>query len=208
MRISKLVFILLPALILLACVPALAQDSSAFNPIKAQTAYVFIDGSNLFNKLREANIQLLNLYAIIKQVVSPRELVRAYLYTIEDKLQKALALHGPDFCKDIRVVHGISIQTPKGVREKAVDAMLVADLVYHAAQKNCDFALVVAHDQDYVRALQRVEDFGCRTGVLALCEPAPQLLQEACDKYIFRDIQSLIQSNMAKKLQGPSAPVT
>jgi hypothetical protein len=45
--------------------------------------------------------------------------VRAYLYTIEDRFQKALALHGPDFCKDIRVVYGITVQTPKGLREKA-----------------------------------------------------------------------------------------
>jgi uncharacterized LabA/DUF88 family protein len=206
MKLRKLTFVLLPALILLACTPALGQDSSVFNPIKAQTAYVFIDGSNLFHKLREANIQLLNLYAVIRQAVHPRELVRAYLYTIEERLQKALVTHGPDFCKDIRVVHGISIQTPKGVREKAVDAMLVADLVYHAAQKNCDYALVVAYDQDYIRALRRVEDFGCRTGVLALCEPAPKLLQEACDKYIHWNTQYLLQSRMATPLQNPPTP--
>lgn len=161
MKITKLTFILLPVFVVIACEPTWAQDSIAFNPMKAQTAYVFIDGSNLFHKLREANIQLLNLYSIIRQAVHPRELVRAYLYTIEDRFQKALAVHGPDFCKDIRVVYGITVQTPKGLREKAVDAMLVADLVYHAAQKNCAYALVVAYDQDYIRALSRVEDFGC-----------------------------------------------
>ena len=90
------------ALLLLASEPTFAQGPvSIFNPIKAQTAYVFIDGSNLFFKLREAGIQLLNLYQVVKDAVQPRELVRAYLYTIEDRFRKAQTEHGPDFCKNI-----------------------------------------------------------------------------------------------------------
>jgi len=195
-------FVAIILLILLAGESAHAQVGGAgFNPIKAQTAYVFIDGSNLFHKLREASVQMLSLYQVVKQAIKPRELVRAYLYTIEDRFTKAQAVHGKDFCKNIRVDYGITVQTPKGVREKAVDAMLVADLIYHAAQKNCDFALVVAYDQDYIRALNRVEDFGCRTGVLSLCEHAPVPLQEACDQYVFYDVDYMVRNNWAAPLK-------
>lgn len=60
--------------------------------------------------------------------------------------------------------------------------MLVADLVYHAAVKNYDYALVVSTDTDFVKALHRVEDFGCRTGVLGVCSDVPDRLRNVCDE--------------------------
>lgn len=203
----RVIFLIAVALLLmvLAAEPTFAQVTGpGFNPLKAQRAYAFIDGSNLFFKLREAGIRLTNLYEVIRQAVYPRELVRAYLYTIEDRFKKAQQEHGQDFYKNIRVEFGITVLShKKGVKEKAVDAMLVADLIYHAAQKNCDYALILAYDQDYIRAIKRVEDFGCRTSVLALCEDAPVSLQEVCDKYVFRDSQYLISNKWAKPNVSP-----
>jgi uncharacterized LabA/DUF88 family protein len=41
----------------------------------------------------------------------------------------------------------------------------------------------VAIDLDFVYAIKRVEDFGCRTAVLAVGLPAPAELQKNCDYY-------------------------
>ncbi|MGH8727043.1 MAG: NYN domain-containing protein [Burkholderiales bacterium] len=65
--------------------------------------------------------------------------------------------------------------------EKGVDALLVADMVYHAAAKNYDYALLISVDADFAHPLRRVEDFGCRTGVVAVCCELPDLLNQIAD---------------------------
>ena len=81
---------------------------------------------------------------------------------------------------DVRVVLGHGIPTKDGnIREKAVDALLVADLIYHAASRNCDYAVLVSMDTDFVQAIRRVEDFGCRTSVIGICSDVPDRLIES-----------------------------
>jgi len=110
--------------------------------------------------------------------------VRAYLYTVQQHLDKATQVHGENLCKGIRIVLGDGIQKKDGnIKEKGVDALLVADMIYHAASRNCEYALHVTTDTDFVYVLRRVEDFGCRTGILAICCEAPSRLVDACDDY-------------------------
>lgn len=145
---------------------------------------VFIDGTNLFSRLDSAKLNLNeNLYQIIAYFLDGRQIVRIYLYTILEQIQKTLTFHGNYIKTDIRVVYGEGIPTGDGnIKEKCVDALLVADLIYHAAVKNFDYALVVSTDTDFVKALHRVEYFGCRTGVLAICSDMPDRLRDACDE--------------------------
>jgi uncharacterized LabA/DUF88 family protein len=82
------------------------------------------------------------------------------------------------------------------IKEKGVDALLVADLIYHAAQKNIDYAIVVTHDTDFVQPLKRVEDFGCRTSLVAMCFDASDRLKMACDNYLLADLQWLIKYHL------------
>jgi uncharacterized LabA/DUF88 family protein len=85
-------------------------------------------------------------------------------------------------------------------REKGVDALLVADLVYHAAMKNFQYAVVISNDTDFVVALKRVEDFGCRTGVVSISKKAPQRLIDACDDYKLFTIDELWHRGAIGKL--------
>ncbi|OLE54708.1 MAG: hypothetical protein AUG51_07065 [Acidobacteria bacterium 13_1_20CM_3_53_8] len=153
-------------------------------PIQFQKAMVFIDGTNLFHRLDAAKLNLnQNLSQLLTAFLGRRQIVRIYLYTIEEHLNKAKTFHGNHITEGIRVVFGEGIPTKDGnIKEKGVDALLVADLIYHAAVKNYDYALVVSTDTDFVKALRRVEDFGCRTGVLAVCSDVPDRLREACDE--------------------------
>ncbi len=99
-------------------------------------------------------------------------------------------------------MYGEGVPTKDGnIKEKGVDALLVADLIYHAANKNCDYALLVSVDADFVQALRRVEDFGCRTGVLAIGSEAPGSLRSACDDYHFLDRDRMLQRGQAQASQ-------
>jgi uncharacterized LabA/DUF88 family protein len=155
----------------------------SYQPLRAQKAMIFVDGTNLFYRLDAAQ---LNLTASFNQMfwnsLGRRHIQRVYLYTIQHHYDRAKTFHGVNIEHNVRVVFGEGIPTGDGnIREKGVDDLLVADLVYHAAQKNLDYALVISTDTDFVQALKRVEDFGCKTGIAAICAEVPDRLKNACD---------------------------
>ncbi|MGH9904639.1 MAG: NYN domain-containing protein [Pyrinomonadaceae bacterium] len=152
--------------------------------INFQRAMVFIDGTNTFHRLEGAKRRLKKdgLYSLCEHYAKGRQIVRAYLYTTVPHFEKAQAVHGMDFADRVRVVYGHPVPDGKGnVKEKGVDALLVADMVYHAAVKNYDYALLISVDTDFAHPLRRVEDFGCRTGVVGICCEVPDRLGQAAD---------------------------
>lgn len=131
--------------------------------------------------------------------VGSRQLTRVYFYTSQEKLDEARQIHGADCLSGCRIVLGDSVKLKNGsFREKGVDALLVADLVYHAASKNFQYAVVISNDSDFGVALKRVEDFGCRTGLVSLVEKAPQRLIDACDDFSFWQVDYLRQMKLAR----------
>jgi uncharacterized LabA/DUF88 family protein len=178
--------------------PAFPQP---YPPRAFEKAMVFVDGTNFLNRLREANLRSHTIRALAEAAVLGRELARIYFYTTSEKLERAKEIHGTTFTDGCRVVLGDSVPLGNGkFREKGVDALLVADLVYHAAQKNCTYAVVVSNDSDFAHAIKRVEDFGCNTGVVAIGVPAPERLQQACDDYHFVAAASMVEYQWASEV--------
>lgn len=178
--------------------PAFPQP---YPPQSFEKAMVFIDGTNFLNRLRGCGVTLPNLNTFARMLCGQRQLLRSYFYSTTEKVEKARTLHGEGFFVGTRVVCGTSVATADGgIREKGVDALLVADLVYHAAQKNCSYAVLVSNDSDFEYALKRVEDFGCGTGLLAVGIEAAPRLRNACDDYTFVDTDGLIAHYQASKL--------
>lgn len=179
--------------------PAFPQP---YPPQAFQKAMAFIDGTSLFYRLRAEKLVVPSLISILRRLCVPRELVRAYVYTTQPQLDQALAAHGENFLVGCRVVLGDAIATGDGnFREKGVDALLVADLIYHAASRNCDVAFVLTHDTDFCQALRRVEDFGCRTAVVAIGVDAPDRLRASCDQYVFVGRQVLLEHLFARETE-------
>jgi uncharacterized LabA/DUF88 family protein len=176
------------------------------DPVTFQKAMIFVDGTNLFHRLADVKLQLTGsarLADVLGSRLRGRQLVRRCMYTTEPTLEKAKRVHGQNVADGFRLVFGDSI--PKGdgnIAEKGVDALLVADLIYHAASRNCGYALVVTADTDFVHGLRRVEDFGCRTGVLGVCCEIPPRLSQAADDIFVLSEQELLASGLAKKLPG------
>lgn len=147
---------------------------------------LFVDGTNLLYRLEGAKVivpRLSKLFTTFSYVTNSRELVRIYFYTIQKHIDAALQRHGAQCFEDIRIVLGEGVPASGGnVKEKGVDALLVADLIYHAASRNCDSAVLVSTDTDFTYAIKRVEDFGCRTAVLGICTEPPDRLKQSSDR--------------------------
>ncbi len=174
------------------------------DPVTFQRAMVFVDGTNLFYRLACAKLRwtgAVPLSNVFRSMLRGRQVVRRYLYTTEQTLAIGRATHGDAVAAGFRIVLGDGIPTADGnIREKGVDALLVADLVYHAAAKNYDYALLVTTDTDFVHGLRRVEDFGCRTGVLGVCCDVPLRLSETADDAFVLPEEKLLTSGLAQKL--------
>jgi uncharacterized LabA/DUF88 family protein len=138
---------------------------------------------------------------IFVNFVTGRQIMRMYFYTVQQHLATAKAVHGADCFEGLRLVMGEGIVKADGnIKEKGVDALLVADLIYHSATRNCDYALVVTVDTDFVHALRRVEDFGCGTGVLGVCSQVPERLRNSSDEYFELTGDEMLRDGLARRI--------
>jgi uncharacterized LabA/DUF88 family protein len=173
------------------------------DPMQFQRTMIFVDGTNLFYRLEAANLVIEDLAAIFYSfafVSGGRQISRTYLYTIQEHLDRAFERHGANLTNKVRVVRGHGIRTRHGnVKEKAVDALLVADLIYHAASRNYDYAVLVSVDTDFVHAIRRVEDFGFRTSVIGICSEVPDRLIASSDDHFVISRDNLINAKLAKE---------
>ena len=167
-----------------------------------QRAMLFVDGTNLLYRLRDANLVVPSLSRLLTGfsfVAAGREVARIYFYSIQQHIDSAILRHGAQFFDGVRVVLGDSIPTDGGnFKEKGVDALLVADLVYHAASRNCDAAVLVSTDTDFCHAIKRVEDFGCRTAVLGICAELPERLKRSADQSNVITKDNIVSTNLGQ----------
>jgi uncharacterized LabA/DUF88 family protein len=167
-------------------------------PIQFNRAMIFIDGTNLIYRLEAMKLRLQSFFAMCRQLHGRRQLIRIYFYTTQPHVDRAKLQHGENCFDLIRLVLGQAVPTSDGnFKEKGVDALLVADLVYHAAVRNFDHAILVSTDADFAQALRRVEDFGCRSTLVTVGVPAPPLLKGIADETIELTRERLINSSVA-----------
>jgi uncharacterized LabA/DUF88 family protein len=186
---SRRLLLLLGATLLIIAAPqaVLAQVSSSPLPPEAfHRSMIFVDGTSLFYRFEEMKLCVASFYDLLIHFAGGRRkprISRIYWYTIQEKYERLLKIHGENCLDKVRVIFGTGVPTSGEPKEKGVDSLLVADIIYHAAQKNMDYAQLAAIDLDFVYAIHRVEDFGCRTAVLAFGQNAPDALQKGCDEY-------------------------
>ncbi len=177
-------------------------SSSPPNLSQLQRTMLFVDGTNLLYRLRDEKLvvpSLSRLLTTFSFVAGGREVVRIYFYSIQQHIDSARLYHGIQFFDGVRVVLGDGIPTSGGnFKEKGVDALLVADLIYHAASRNCDAAVLVSTDTDFCHAIKRVEDFGCRTAVLGICAEPPERLKRNADISNVITKDNIVSSNLGQ----------
>ena len=154
---------------------------------------IFIDGTNLIYRLESTKLKIDSIKPIVTQhqYLQGRNLTRIYFYTIQHHYDRARELFGASFFDGIRVIFGDQAPISGNFKEKGVDALLVADLIYHAATRNVNSALLVSCDTDFQYAIKRVEDFGCRSNLLAVGVEAPDKLRQSVDDYFYLSTDEL-----------------
>lgn len=116
--------------------PAFPQP---YPPQAFEKAMVFIDETNFLGRMHDARLAVRSLWEIAQNVCSGFQLMRAYVCTIESRADKAKKRHGDKVFDRCRLVFGPEVATGNGkTREKGVDALLVADLIYHAASNTAN----------------------------------------------------------------------
>jgi uncharacterized LabA/DUF88 family protein len=177
---------------------------AGFPPQTFHKAMIFIDGTNLFYRFQAEKLKVIQPLSnphLWGSALSNRQLIRTYLYTSEPHLDKAKKIHGEHIFNGVRIILGDYIDKKDGnYKEKGVDALLVADLIYHAAAKNFDYAVLVSVDTDFAYTIKRAEDFGCQTAVVGVCAPVPKRLQESTDHFFELNKQLLIDRNFVENL--------
>ncbi|EKV02337.1 hypothetical protein Lepto7375DRAFT_4561 [Leptolyngbya sp. PCC 7375] len=171
-----------------------------------QKAMVFIDGTNFRYCLNGSEIKIIKPVHWFGEIfLEGRQLVRTFFYTCEPHLASLESEHGEDILQTSKVVLGYAIPIGGGnYSEKGVDVHLVSDMVYHAAMKNYDYALIVTSDQEFVPVIERVQDLGCQAGVLSLFRPVPRELQNVCDEAFSLSKEQLISNNIGIEMTALS----
>lgn len=163
-----------------------------------QKAMVFIDGTNFQYCIRGAKIKLIKpIHWLAELFLEGRQLVRTFFYTCEPHLACLEHEHAPDILNTSKIVLGYAIPMGNGnYSAKGVDIHLVSDMVYHAAMKNYDYALIVTTDPEFMPVVERVQDLGCQTGVLSLFRPVPSELANVCDEAFSLSQEQLLSNNL------------
>jgi uncharacterized LabA/DUF88 family protein len=163
-----------------------------------EQACVFIDGSNFYFALKRNNrVTRVDYYQLSLALAGPdRELVRAYYYnvaydknTFPDKAKNQMSfLDSLDRTPYLELRLGRLAPTTDGnVQERGVDVLFASDLVYYAARKTFDTAIVVTEDGDYSPALDRVKELGPRVEIATFNDSQSRELIRAADVRISLD---------------------
>src|SRR3977135_2484977 len=125
--IHRVLFILV-ALALVLGIPHMAMAQVTFGPLPPQSferSIIFVDGTNLFYRFEEMKLLVGSFYQLFLHFLGGKgrpSIRRICWYTIEEKYQRTLNVHG-DSCLDrIRVIHGTGVPTSGEPKEKGVDS--------------------------------------------------------------------------------------
>jgi uncharacterized LabA/DUF88 family protein len=132
---------------------------------------VFIDGSNFYFALKRNNrVTRVDYYQLSLALAGPdRHLIRTYYYNVAydknqfpDKAKTQMSfLDSLDRTPYLELRLGRLVSTFDGnVQERGMDVLFASDLVYYAARKAFDTAIVVTEDAVYASVLEEVKELG------------------------------------------------
>ena len=112
--------------------------------------------------------------------------IRTHYYTSVqgDALKLAKVI---DDLRKLNIEHPSIFQKQSGSRSKQVDITLSTDMILHAARKNCETAVLVSGDQDYVPLVEAVKAEGCRVFLWFISNGLSPALERSVDRFFSID---------------------
>ena len=179
--------------------------SGRHNP--ADRVIVFIDGSNVLNRLRDIqrdSDRRINLEygKFVAKLAGERRLVRAYYYAarVDRTREPELYQQQQRFYYNLELIPRFELRAGRLVYprtpganpyEKGVDVKLATDMLLHAARDNYDVAILVSGDTDFVDAVQGVKDLGKNVEIALFNPSGSRALRSVADEVIELDIPFL-----------------
>ncbi len=171
------------------------DEQVAGEDVPQERVCVFIDGQNLYYRLREDGYAT-NRWSegewssFLGQLCPAENLVEVYYYNAElpeshpRHEQQLSYLERMDSHPDITVRRGYVRRQGGEMHEKRVDSLIVADMVSLAYENAYDIAILLSGDEDFVPAVEAVQKLGKQVRVVCSEQNLAQELEDAADQYV------------------------
>lgn len=193
-----------------------AKRTRPARPKKRRVA-VFIDGSNLYFKLRSLIPEKMDFIhyryqGLVRQLLGPNELLSYIGYYVgvvrdtkrspdHDKTRELIQNQQKLFeqlrHQQIDVVKGYLLERDGKFFEKGVDVRLAVDIVSQAFAKRYDVGVVISSDTDLIPAMQQAQAYGREIVYVGFEHQPSQALIRCADR------SQLISRSLAERMAKP-----
>lgn len=165
---------------------------------------IFIDGSNLYNGMRD-NLEStrINLQELIKQLATTHNLVRSYYYNspLTEDYDDALREGQSRFFESLRRIPYVTVRLGRLHRrndgslvEKGIDVAIAVESLCLAYENAYDIALLISGDGDYVELVEALKRKGKHVEVAMFKSQSAGILLEHVD--VFHPLDDLSWSKI------------
>lgn len=165
---------------------------------------IFIDGSNLYNGMRE-NLQStrVNMAELIEQLRHERPLMRTYYYNapLTDDYDDELREGQQRFFESLRRIPYVTVRLGRLHRrhdgslvEKGIDVAIAVEALSLAYQDAYDSALIVSGDGDYAELVESIKRVGKHVECAMFKNQSSDILVEYVD--VFQPLDELDWSSI------------
>lgn len=170
---------------------------------EAERAIVFIDGNNLYHRLKENGlVTKINIGYLASKLVGDRELVQIYYYNSPHPGEGEKSQQENEYYSYLRKTPNLIFRLAwlqsirmvdqygeyKSYREKGCDTALATDLISLAAQDIYDVAIIVSNDGDYAPPAKTIKkDYGKQIEVVYFPGSKPFVMEQFCLMRLIRN---------------------
>lgn len=168
-------------------------------PAPSERVAVFIDGSNLYNGMRE-NLKStrVNFTELIQQLLRDRPVHRTYYYNVPltEDYDSELREGQARFFESLKRIPYVTVRFGRLHRrqdgslvEKGIDVAIAVEALSLAFQNAYDTAVIVSGDGDYVELVETLKRYGKHVESAMFRNQSAGILIEHVD--VFRDLDEL-----------------
>lgn len=179
--------------------PGAGRRYGAPRPAPTERVAIFIDGSNLYNGMRE-NLKStrVNFAELIQQLLRDRPVHRTYYYNVPltEDYDAELREGQSRFFESLRRIPYVTVRFGRLHRrqdgslvEKGIDVAIAVEALSLAFQNAYDTALIVSGDGDYVELVETLKRYGKHVESAMFRNQSAGILMEHVD--VFRDLDEL-----------------
>lgn len=165
------------------------------NEKTSNRAIVFIDGNNLYHRLKQRGWKTwIDVASLARRVVGGRQLVHIYYYNSYPPGGKPYTGKGNEYLAQLARIRGLTFRASRlqattksdengqyqSYVEKGGDTALSADLVALAANGEYDVAIIISNDGDYEPSVRIVTEFYGKCVEVIYFEGSRPFVMESC----------------------------